>query len=86
MRNLPINPDLIINTNTFCFKEVPSMYNGFFDVYYNGIRIAIINGLSSPLQWVVKNGSNISLKVIDDLENIVRKLIEITYKINSLKK
>jgi hypothetical protein len=35
------------------------MYYGFFDVMYKGQRIAIINGISAPLQWTAKNGSDI---------------------------
>jgi hypothetical protein len=80
MRNLAINPELISDNNTFSFKNVPSMYNGFFDVYYKGQRIAILNGLSAPLQWTAKNGSNIPVKVIEQLENMVVKLITKTNK------
>lgn len=75
MRTLAINPDLISDNNMFKFKKVPTMYNGFTDVYYKGERIAIINGLSSPFQWTVKNGSNIPLKIIEKLESMVSKLI-----------
>ncbi len=78
MKNLPINPEFISDNNTFSFKNVTSMYDGFFDVYYKGQRIAIINGLSSPLQWVAKNGSNIPLKVIEQLEKMVIRLIKKT--------
>lgn len=81
MKNLSINPELISDNNTFTFKPVPSMYDGFFDVYYKGQRIAILNGLSAPLEWTAKNGSNIPNNVIDQLENMVSKLIEKTYKI-----
>lgn len=80
MRNLAINPELVSDNNTFSFKKVPTMYEGFFDVFYKGQRVAILNGLSSPLQWTAKNGSNIPVKVIDKLENMVVKLIEKTYK------
>jgi hypothetical protein len=80
MRNLAINPELISDNNTFSFKNVPSMYNGFFDVYYKGQRIAILNGLSAPLQWTAKNGSNVPVKVIEQLENMVVKLITKTNK------
>jgi hypothetical protein len=76
MKNLTINPELVSDNNTFQFKKVPSMYNGFFDVFYKGQRIAILNGLSSPLQWVAKNGSNIPVKIIDQLENMVIRMIE----------
>jgi hypothetical protein len=80
MRNLAINPELISDNNTFTFKNVPSMYNGFTDVFYKGQRIAILNGLSAPLQWTAKNGSNIPVKVIDQLEKMVVKMIKATNK------
>ena len=80
MKTLAINPELISDNNTFSFVPVPSMYNGFFDVMYKGQRIAILNGLSSPLQWTAKNGSNIPVKVIDQLEKMVCKLIIKTNK------
>jgi hypothetical protein len=78
MKNLAINPELISDNNTFTFKNVPSMYNGFYDVFYKGQRIAILNGLSSPLQWTAKNGSNIPVKVIDQLEKMVVRMIKAT--------
>jgi hypothetical protein len=81
MTTLAINPVLISDNNTFTFKSVPTMYNGFFDVYYKGQRIAILNGLSSPLQWTAKNGSNIPVKVIDQLEKMVIKMIEKSAKL-----
>ena len=80
MRNLAINPELVSDNNTFTFKNVPTMYNGFFDVYYKGQRIAILNGLSAPLQWTAKNGSNIPIKVVDQLEKMVVKMIKKTNK------
>lgn len=76
MTNLSINPIFISDNGTFKFVSVPSMYNGFFDVMYKGQRIAILNGLSAPLQWTAKNGSNVPVKVIEQLENIVIKLIK----------
>ena len=80
MKNLAINPTLLSDTNTFSFKSVPSMYYGFFDVMYKGQRIAILNGLSAPLQWTAKNGSNIPVKVIDQLEKMAIRLIKKTNK------
>ncbi len=80
MKNLIINPNLISDNNTFKFRNVPTMYNGFIDVYYKNQRIAIINGLTSPLQWTAKNGSNIPLNVIDQLEKMVVRLIKQTNK------
>jgi len=82
MKTLLINPELISDNNTFTFKNVPSMYNGFTDVFYKGQRIAILNGLSSPLQWAIKNGSNIPLDVIEKLEKMVTKMIDKTSKMN----
>lgn len=76
MKKLSINPELISDTNTFTFKNVPSMYNGFTDVFYKGQRIAILNGLSAPLEWTAKNGSNIPLKVVDQLEKMVIRMIK----------
>lgn len=81
MKNLAINPKFISDNNTFKFKNVPSIYDGFIDVFYKGQRIAIINGMSSPLQWTAKNGSNIPVKVIDQLEKMVIRLIKKTAKI-----
>ncbi len=75
MKNLAINPELVSDNNTFSFKSVPTMYNGFFDVFYKGQRVAILNGLSSPLQWVV-NGNRIPVSVVDKLEKMVIRLIK----------
>jgi len=85
MRNLAILPELISDNNTFSFVPVPSMYNGFFDVMYKGQRIAILNGLSSPLQWTAKNGSNIPVMVIEKLEKMVIRLITKSHKIKNSK-
>ena len=78
MQNLSINPEFISDNNTFNFVHVPSMYKGFYDVMYKGQRIAILNGLSAPLQWTAKNGSNIPVKVIDQLEKMVVRMIDKT--------
>lgn len=75
MNTLLINTEFISDNNTFKFVEVPSMYKGFYDVMYKGQRIAILNGLSAPLQWTAKNGSSIPTKVINQLEKMVVKLI-----------
>jgi hypothetical protein len=85
MRNLAILPELISDNNTFSFVPVSSMYNGFFDVMYKGQRIAILNGLSSPLQWTAKNGSNIPVIVIEKLEKMVVRLITKSHKIKNSK-
>jgi hypothetical protein len=85
MRNLAILPELISDNNTFSFVPVPSMYNGFFDVMYKGQRIAILNGLSAPLQWTAKNGSNIPVMVIEKLEKMVIRLITKSHKIKNSK-
>ena len=82
MKALAINPEFISDNNTFTFKKVPTMYEGFIDVYYKGQRIAIINGLSAPLQYTAKNGSNIPIKVIEQLEKMVDRLMKKTYKAN----
>lgn len=50
----------------------PEIYNGWLDVYYGGIRIAIINGFSAALQWVAPNGSNIPNSTIEKVEQLVK--------------
>ena len=75
MTNLTINPKFIADNNTFKFVSVPSMYNGFFDVMYKGQRIAILNGMSAPLQWTMPS-MNVPVKVLNQLENMVIKLIK----------
>ena len=76
MNNLPINIQNLSDNNTFTFKKEKSIYDGFVSVYYKGQRIAILNGLSAPLQWTAKNGSNIPLKVIQQLEKMVIRLMK----------
>jgi hypothetical protein len=85
MRNLAINPELISDNNTFKFSKtvkVPTPnkpeWQFMIDVFYKGQRIAILNGLSAPLQWTAKNGSNIPVKVIDQLEKMVTRMIKKT--------
>ena len=68
-----INPEFVSDNNTFKFIPVPTL--GTIDVMYKGSRIAILNGFSAPLQWTAPNGSNIPVKVIQQLENMVTKLI-----------
>lgn len=87
MKNIEIsiNPELLSDTNTFKFVSVPSMYEGFTDVYYKGQRIAIFNGMSSPLQWTAKNGSNIPYKVIGQLEKMAKRLVIKTHKMGATK-
>ena len=75
MTNLSINPKFIADNNTFKFVSVPSMYYGFFDVMYKGQRIAILNGMSAPLQWTMPS-INVPVKVLNQLENMVIKLIK----------
>ena len=57
------------DTNEMQFKKSP-LSDFTLDAYYKGQRIAIINGVSAPLQWTAKNGSNVPLKVIEKLEKI----------------
>jgi len=80
MNKIAINPEFVSDNNTFKFVHVPSMYYGFFDVMYKGQRIAIINGVSAPLQWTAKNGSNIPVNVITQLEKMVVRLIKKSHK------
>ena len=51
----------------------PELYDCWIDVYYSGIRIAIINGFSAALQWVAPNGSNIPNAIIDKVEQLVKE-------------
>jgi hypothetical protein len=74
MKN-PINIKLLTDDNTFKFKVVSTMPNGFTDVIYKGQRIAILNGLSAPLEWTIKNGSDIPVEVINKLEKLTTRLI-----------
>jgi hypothetical protein len=74
--NALVNTSKISDTNDIKFVKVDTMPNGFTDVYYKGQRIAIINGLSSPLQWTAKNGSNIPNKIIDKIESLVKRNIQ----------
>ena len=82
MNNLAINTKFVSDTNTFSFKNVPTMYDGFMDVIYKGKRIAILNGLSAPLQWTGKNDFHVPVKVIDQLEKMVIRLIKKSNKNN----
>lgn len=63
--------------NTSNFSDTNELkFNSFLnqlDVYYKKQRIAIINGVSAPLQWTAKNGSNIPNKIIDKIEKMVVK-------------
>lgn len=68
-----VNTANISDNNTFKFRSVPTMPAGFLDVMYKGQRIAIINGLSAPLEWVGANGINVPVKVINQLESIVKR-------------
>ena len=61
------------DTKELKFKGFKSELVDQLDVYYDGQRIAIINGISAPLQWTAKNGSNIPYNIIDGLENMVVK-------------
>lgn len=76
MKNLPINPKLLSDNNTFKFVNVPTMYYGFTDVIYKGHRIAIINGTASALQWTNIKKIDIPIKVVNQLERMVTKLIK----------
>ena len=75
MNTPSINPEFISDNNTFKFVPVQTMPYGFMDVYYKGNRIAILNGLSAPLQWTAANGSSIPTSVIEKLEKMVSRLI-----------
>jgi len=79
MRNLPINQTLLVSDELIQYVNVPSMYDGFTDVMYQGNRIAILNGLSAPLQWTAKNGSNVPVNIIVKIEEAVKLAIINTY-------
>jgi hypothetical protein len=66
-----VNIQNFSDTNELKFKRfMPELYNNWLDVYYKGQRVAIINGMSSPLQWTA-NG--LPVKLVNALENKVRK-------------
>jgi hypothetical protein len=71
--NTAVNTSNFSDTYEVKFAKVPTMPNGFMDVYYKGQRIAIINGLSAPLQWTAKNGSNIPVRIIEKIEKLVKR-------------
>lgn len=83
MSNLKaINPALLVNNEMFTFVPFKSVMVDQVDVYYKEQRIAILNGLSAPLKWTAKNGSNIPNNVIASLEKIVRDNIDSELEIN----
>lgn len=70
-----VNVSNFSDSNDLKFKKNP-LSNFTLDVIYKGQRIAIVNGLSAPLQWTAKNGSDIPLKIIEKLERkVVANLI-----------
>jgi hypothetical protein len=71
--NTAVNTSNFSDTYEIKFAKVPTMPNGFMDVIYKGQRIAIINGLSAPLQWTAKNGSNIPVRIIEKIEKLVKR-------------
>jgi hypothetical protein len=70
---ISVNISNLSDTNDLKFIPVPSMYEGFTDVIYKSKRIAIINGLSAPLQWTAENGANIPTSIIDRIERLVKR-------------
>jgi hypothetical protein len=69
-----VNVNKLSDTNDIKYKQFKTpMATDWVDVYYKGQRIAIINGLVSPLQWTAKNGSNIPARIIRVLENYCRR-------------
>lgn len=79
MSKIMINPELLIDNDMFQFKAVDSMYKGFTDVYFSGYRVAIINGISSALQWTNDGNIDVPIHVIDSLELLCAKLVHETY-------
>ena len=69
-----VNTQNLNDTNDLRFVKFNTLVsNNWIDVYFKGQRIAIINGLSAPLQWTAKNGSNIPIKIIEKLERFCSK-------------
>jgi FtsP/CotA-like multicopper oxidase with cupredoxin domain len=69
-----VNTQNLSDTNELKFRMFSTpLATDWVDVYYKGQRIAIINGLSSAIQWTAKNGSNIPVRLINKLENYCRK-------------
>jgi len=69
-----VNIKKLSNTKDVQFKNFTTTLSvNWVDVYFKGQRIAIINGLLSPLQWTAENGSNIPLSIIDKIENYCMK-------------
>lgn len=64
-----VNTSNFSDTNELKFKPFLNQ----LDIYYKNQRIAIINGVSAPLQWTAKNGSNIPVKIIEKIEKMVIK-------------
>jgi hypothetical protein len=68
-----VNTTNFSDTNDLKFRTFKSELVNQVDVYYKEQRIAIINGLSAPLKWTAKNGSNIPNQIIDRIEKLVIK-------------
>jgi hypothetical protein len=79
MTTKAINPELVSDTNDFSFKMFKSEIVDQIDVFHKGQRIAILNGISAPLQWTAKNGS-VKLVIVEKLEKMVLRLIKKTNK------
>ena len=76
-----INTSLLTDNNTFKFKSFKAGRVDQVDVYYKGNRVAILNHLDgSALKWVC-NSEKISLKAVDQLEKMVKRLVRQTIKI-----
>lgn len=69
-----VNISKLSDTNEIKYKLFNTpLATDWVDVYYKGQRIAIINGLVSPLQWTAENGSNIPLRIVEKLEKYCMK-------------
>lgn len=67
-----VNTENFSDTNELKFKQTIGVA-GMVDIIYKNQRIAIVNGVSAPLQWTAKNGSNVPNKIIDKIERLVKR-------------
>ena len=83
MKNMKaIDPKLLSDNNSFKFKSFKSQFVDQIDVYHKNIRVAIINGIDgAALRWIV-NSDKIDLKYVNQLENLVERLVRKTINLN----
>jgi hypothetical protein len=80
-----VNPTTLSDTNDFKFKPFNVGHIDQIDVMHRGNRVAIINGLNgAALRWVC-NSDKISIKNIDKLENMIKRAVKKSIKIEFAK-